>query len=306
MESFESNSVLPTILKWIGIITAVISLTLGVRQVITIVSERAARTRKAAELINQAQHLARSGFYSKAWESASAAAELDGSLREVQVDVAMEWLRNARIAPAQKEQSFTAIVNEVLPVLHAALDTTQKERAATIAAHIGYVAFLLAKEGNAGANPERHFREALNGDCANMFANVMYGFWLLYPGQGTGSLDDAERHFQAALRSGKERSYVRALMLAAFHNQPTAAAAARLVRLANDMRKNRESLDHANRMKILSKAYFLHRGVIMTEVSKLLPPGEHLQAFLYLSEGIGTSTNAYYKAALDSLQQMQR
>jgi hypothetical protein len=302
MSSVRSKSLVPKILKWIGIVTAVISLILGIREVINIVRENAERKSKAAELTNEARQLALSGLYSKAWDSITEATALDDGSRQVQVELAMEWLRNARIAPGQKERTFSEIVDKLAPVLHRALDTTKREYAATVQAHIGYATFLLFKEGNTAAKPDNHFRQALRWDSSNVFANVMYGFWILYPGHGDRSLEESKRYFDAALRTGKERGYVRRLMLAAYGNSSEAASAAQLVRMANDMRKNNESLERPERMSILSKAYWLNRGTIMQEVGKLLTPDEQLQTFLFLADGIEIDNNPYYKTAYEALK----
>ena len=302
----EKKFTISTILKWIGIFTAVISLILGVRQVVNIVRESAEKKSRASELQNEARQLALSGLYSKAWESISQAAELDDDLREAQVEIAMEWLRNVRLSPGQKEKSFIEIVNKVSPALHAALDTTRREYAATVHAHIGYAAYLLFKEGERGVKPENHFRSALRLDSTNVFANAIYGFWILYPGHGDQSIEEANRLFSAAVRSGKERTYVRSLMYAAFMNASGAAYLAQLIGMANDMQKNNETMEREQRMKILSDAYWFERETIMQEVAKVLSPQEHLKTFLYLSEGIDVEKNRYYKVALDTLQKIGR
>lgn len=302
MTSGRKKTTFARILKWIGIITAAISLVLGVREVVNIVRENAARKNKAAELRAETRQLAISGLYSKAWESVSQAVELDPDSREAQVELAMEWLRNVRIPPGQKERTFTEIVEKLAPALHLAIDTTRKEYAATVQAHIGYGIYLLFKEGNWGVNVDNHFRIALQLDSTNVFANAMYGFWILYPGHGDQSIDDANRYFDAALRSGKDRAYVRHLMFSAFRNAVGPAYEAQIIKMANDMRKNHEVIERDERANILSKAYFFNRETIMQEVGKVLSAEEHLQTFLYLSDGIEVDKNIYFKAALDILR----
>ncbi|MBM2846961.1 MAG: hypothetical protein HW407_2273 [Bacteroidetes bacterium] len=232
----------------------------------------------------------------------SHAVELDPDSREAQVDLAMEWLRNVRIPPGQKEQTFTEIVEKLAPVLHLAVDTKRREYTATVQAHIGYATYLLFKEGNRGVNVENNFRTALQLDSTNVFANAMYGFWILYPGHGDQSIDDANLHFDAAVRSGKERTFVRHLMFSAVRNASGPAYEAQVIKIANDMRKNHEEIGREERKKILSKAYWFDRETIMKEVGKILSPEEHLQTFLFLSDGIDVDKNRYFKAALDTLR----
>lgn len=294
------------ILKWIGIITAVISLILGAREVMNIVLKNIADKKKAAELRIEARQLAISGLYSKAWESVSQAVELDADSREAQVGIAMEWLRNVHIPPGQKERTFTEIVEKLAPVLHLAVDTTRNEYAATVQAHIGYGMYLLFKEGNWGVNVENNFRTALQLDSTNVFANTMYGFWILYPGHGDQSIDDANRYFDAALRSGKERAYVRHMMHSAFGNASGPAYEAQIIRMANDMRTNHEELEREERLRILSRLYYPFPNENMEEIGKLLSAEDQLETFLYLTNGIKVEEKGYLKANLAALKTAAR
>ena len=47
-------------------------------------------------------------------------------------------------------------------------------------------------------------------DGSNVFAHVMLGNWLL---QTHGDVDEALRHFDVAMKMGKEREFVRQLQL---------------------------------------------------------------------------------------------
>lgn len=288
------------VLKIIGVITAVISLILGVRQIVNMVSENAARKSKAAELKAEAQQLAASGLYSKAWDTMTQAVELNSDEREAHVDLAMEWLRNARISGtgSQPEKSFSDIANKLSPVLHRAIDITRKERTATVRAHIGWAGYLLFKEGDRSVKVEEQFREALRLDSMNVYAHVMYGFWLLYPGHSGGTLDEANAHFATALTSGKEREYVRHLMVAAYQNKRQPDCQAQIIRIVNDMRLNGETMERADRERILADAYFLYRNEIFDEVGRILSPDEHFATFTYLTNGVDLSARAYLKEAL--------
>lgn len=287
-------------LKIIGVITAVISLILGVRQIVNMVSENAARKSKAAELKAEAQQLAASGLYSKAWDTMTQAVELNSDEREAHVDLAMEWLRNARISGtgSQPEKSFSDVVNKVSPVLHRAIDTIRREYAATVRAHIGWAGYLLFKEGDRSVKVEEHVREALRLDSMNVYAHVMYGFWLLYPGHSGGTLEEANAHFAKAVNSGKQREYVRHLMIAAYTNKQRPDFQAQIIKVANEMRMNGEPLDRSVRERILSDAYFLYRNEIFDEVGRILSSDEHFATFTYLTDGVDLTARPYLKEAL--------
>src|SRR4051812_37079131 len=118
----SSPSMGSKLLKWIGIITAVISLVLGIREVINIFLRRAEtaelikeRKAEAAELIKTARGLAAAGRYSKAWDNAVKAVEIDPGQLDAQVSIAMEWLRNISVSSAGGEQTFSEIIDKVTP-----------------------------------------------------------------------------------------------------------------------------------------------------------------------------------------------
>lgn len=307
MSDEKPPSVGAKVLKSIGVLTAVISLVLGTRQIVNMIQENSARKSKAAELQAEATQLAASGLYSKAWETISQAVEMGASARLMQVALAMEWLRNVRISPNQKEQSFAEIVNKLAPVLsRAAIDTSRREFAATVRAHIAWAGYLLFKEGDRSVKVDEQFTEALRLDSTNEYANALYGFWLLYPGHEGMSINEANRHFAAALKSGQERKYIRRLMFSAYRNMQRADYQAQIIALANDMRKNNEPLERSERERILTDAYFMYRTEIMEAVANVMTPKEHLATFTFLTDGIDVAAKPYLTQALTALKNSAR
>ena len=295
------GTVTATVLKWIGATTAVISLVLGGRQIVLMIQDNVARKNRSAELEIAAQRLASSAQYEKAWESMSKAVELNSDYREAKVNLAMSWLRDIRTGG----RTFTELVDKVMPTLYGAIDTTRKEYSATIQAHIGWASFLLSRE-DPSVRVEEHFREALTLDPPNPYAHAMYGFWILYPGKGGGSLSEANRHFAEALKGGRETDYIRYLMFSAYHNCPTPECKAQVIKLANDIRKNRESLKLSDRERIVAEAYYTYRDRIMDEVAKLITQEEHVATLEFLSEGIDKSTKPYIEQALARISKANR
>jgi hypothetical protein len=290
------------ILKWIGIVTAVISFVLGARQVVVLIQENLAEKKKAAELRTEAERLSAAGEYSRAWETISQAVAIRPELRDNQAEIAMQWLRDARINPNHGERTFTEISDKLLPVLFMSIDSTRKPMSATIYAHIGWAYFLRFREGDWGVKVEDQFRHALQLDSTNLYANAMYGFWLLYPERGEISVSDANRHFEEALNGGGDTSFVRHLAIAAFTNASTLACEAQLIRLADQMRRNHEVLEPETRQRIVSGAYYLYRREIMDEVGRLLSPQDHLDTFEYLTAGMDLKEEPYLQDALASLK----
>lgn len=145
---------------------------------------------------------------------------------------------------------------------------------------------------------EEHFREALRLDSANVYAHVMYGFWLLYPGHSGGTLEEANAHFTDAVNSGNQKQYVRHLMLAAYQNKRQPDCQAQIIRIVNDMRLNGETMERADRERIVADAYFLYRNEIFDEVGRILSSDEHFATFTYLTDGVDLTARPYLKEAL--------
>ena len=302
MADEEPSALLPKIMKTLGVITAVISLVLGGRQIVNMISESGAKKEKAKNLNNEAQQLASSGNYSRAWQSISQAVELRPEYRDQQAEIAMAWLREIRISSTGGEKSFSEIVDKVVPALYGAIDTTRKKYSAKILAHIGWANYLKFKEGDRAVKVEEQYIRALNLDSTNVYAHVMFGHWILFPAHGEVSIDEANRHFALALKSGREKKYVRGLMFAAYRNNGSVEYQAQMIKLVNDIRKNGEAMDAAERKKILEESYFMYRGEIVKSVGKVLSPKDHHDTFVYLTEGMDISSRAYLEDAWRQLK----
>ena len=297
-----ANALGRKILKWIGIVSAVISLVLGVREVVTMIQDHIARRDAARGFMREARSLAASGNYARAEESAKQAVSLDPSQEAGEGEIAMDWLRNIRLKGTRREESFTDIAEQLLPVLYRAVDTTRPGPAADLFAHIGWADYLIYRDGDTGVRVDEQFQHALRLDSTNAYANAMEGFWMLYPGHPGGSLEEAELRFAAALKSGQHTAFVRELIIAAYLNVPSVACRARILRMVSTMRGTGDTLDLPERERILSESYFLYRNDIMTEASKVLTPQEHLDVFLTLTRGIDISAKPYLKQALRTLR----
>lgn len=218
------------VLKWVGAITAVLSLLFGVQKLVQTVAENNDRERQIAELTQVASTQRQAGDYAAAWDSLAAAqksAESGGALarmigrldaktlevRTAREDLAMEWLRNIRV---RSGQTFSDIVAKVLPALSQGEASAQGARKADLLAHTGWAYFLRRRDGNSDSDPQRLYDAALQADPANPYAHAFAGHWTLWR---RGSIETAQQHFTAALASGREKAFVRDLQLAALRNR---------------------------------------------------------------------------------------
>src|SRR5262245_15233698 len=234
----SSSSTPARILKWIGAATAVISLILGARQLITIATDRVQRNRDSAEFAALARQQASRNEFAEAWRSLDRAEERGRTeaTDSARLDVAFKWLEEGRPGP---DQPFSRITDAVVPALDRALLNPQDPRHADTLAHLGWATFLKWRETGTG-DPASLYKQALEIDPHNVYANTMLAHWLMWRGEPLS----AERpYFDAAISSGKERPFVRNFQLAAVRNRNDDAADAELIRIVNSMRQQNEPLD---------------------------------------------------------------
>ena len=226
------------VLKWVGAATAVISLILGARQLITIATDRAQRSRESAEFTALARQQAGRGEFAEAWRSLDRAEERSqtAATATARLDVGFRWLEEGRPGP---DQPFSRITDAVVPALDRALLDPQHPRRADILAHLGWATFLKGRETATG-DPAPLYKQALAIDPRNVYANVMLGHWLMWQGE---PLDTARPYFDAAVASGRERPLVRNFQLAALRNRNDSSADTELIRVVNSMRPQNEALD---------------------------------------------------------------
>jgi hypothetical protein len=224
--------------KWIGAATAVISLILGARQLITIATDRAQRNRESAQFTALARQQAGRNEFAEAWQSLDRAEERSRTeaTNAARLDVAFKWLEEGRPGA---NQPFSRITDAVVPALDRALLDRQHPRRADMLAHLGWATFLKWRETGTG-DPASLYKQALEIDPQNVYANTMLAHWLIWKGE---PLSAARPYFDAAMASGKERPLVRTYQLAAVRNRSDDTADAELIRVVNSMRQQNEALD---------------------------------------------------------------
>jgi len=273
--------VVTTALKWVGGVTAVLSLVFGLNQLVGLVSSHRQRDLKVKELLKTSEMQEQARDYAAAWSGVEEADRLTQGGREVraaQESLAMVWLENASVLDQQK---FSDIVGKLTPVLDRAASTAQGERKADLLAHLGWAEFLRSRDGFAGLVPDDFYRQALKIDPQNPYAHAMLGHWDLWNG---GRVGEARDQFALALASGREHDYVRRLQLAGLEGLHSVEGEVELIRVINDMRKNGEQVDSGTRDAV----WFLYDSDLDPESIRrqpllaALPPAEQLATFTWL------------------------
>jgi tetratricopeptide (TPR) repeat protein len=305
------------LLKWVGGVTAVLSLILGLYQVTQLVSNTRERKRHIAELQAVGKQQQGAGDYPSAWASFEQAlqsadeggqiAKLTGrldaerhQLREDQENLAMVWLENIRVAEGQK---FSDIVDRLVPVLDRGIASASGVRKADLLAHVGWAYFLKTKEGPRNVKPEQYYRGALEIDPGNPYAHAHWGHWILWNG---GQLEEAIRHFSAAAASGRALPHVRTIQLSALRNSRSKETEGEFLRVVDDMRKNNEEIDAGTRSDVYSIYYFaLSAGEDFQRLTAAVPAAEQIAMIraLFYGADFDPSKNPTREACLAILQE---
>ena len=194
-----------------------------------------------ATALAAAVQLCESGNHALAWQRFTdiIKAQADRpALRQAHEDCAMRWLREIRVQ-AEKE-TFTSIVERVLPVLAEGAAAANGQRGADLEAHMGWADHLRAREGVGGLDPQAHYHKALALDADNVYAHAMSGHDTMVQ---RGPLDSALKHFKVALAGGREHDWVRTMQFAALLYYTPGPGQIEAARAANDMRQRGETAE---------------------------------------------------------------
>jgi hypothetical protein len=309
---------LARVLKWVGAVTSVLSLIFGLYQLTNLMAGVRDRQRKIAESLDVETSQRVAGDFARAWATLQDAARLadeGGKLATImgrldvvrqqvrlrQEDLAMAWLRDARPGPGK---AFSEIVNPVLPVLERGLLGARGERKADLLAHLGWADFLRTRDDGIRRNPETRYRDALQLDSGNPYAHANLGHWILW---SRGSLDAANNSFAAGLKSGRARDYVRMMQIAALQNRASDEAGAEILRVVNDMRKNKESVDERTRARVFSMyaSAFTRDEATAQKLLTALSPSDQLETFqaLFYDQGFDQAKRLTREVCLARLQE---
>jgi hypothetical protein len=306
------NSRVGAVMKWVGIITALISFGTALYALAHSASELRDHKRVFREQLESGQMQAASGDFTNAWDGLTRAeatvtdegvfAKLLGGLspeqREVRAaeqDLAMEWLRSSHVPDGSQ---FSAIADKLVNVLTIGANTSNGARKADLLAHLGWAYFLKQRDGDESLRPDTEYKEAVTADAKNPYANVFWGHWILWK---HGALNDANERFVLALSSDRARSVVRHFQLAALANVRSNDSDAAWLRVVSDMQAGGEKIGSSLRNEVCNRyEQALQDEALMQQLSAQVPATrqvELLQALLQ-SEGISEVQKTTLSAAL--------
>jgi hypothetical protein len=253
------------------------------RKSATVEAETIDETPRAKELLATALAQRERNQFVEALGTLASARELaptSSAVREAQEDVAMDLIRNVRVESGKG--SFGDAIMPALAVVDASLSSATGARRADLLAHTGWATFLLWRDGDRRLNPADKYREALQVDPANPYANAMLAHWTLF--QDDDKVMDAKRLFDTALQSGRALDAVRTLQWAAYVNSSAPEADAERVRLADAMRRGNERVNVRQAQALWGPYYFAMPPSHERERQVLLdalPPDDHISTLAW-------------------------
>jgi hypothetical protein len=293
-------------MKWVGVLAALISFGGAVYKVVQSTAEMRDRRVQVEQGIERAHEQLIAGDYAAAWGSyagAQAIASADGLIARMlgglseeqqtivtdRQELAMQWIRSAQTQPGQ---GFAAVVKPLQQVLADGANSTAGERSADLHAHLGWAYFLQQRDGVSGLNPDAEYREAVAIDAKNPYANAFWGHWILW---NHGSLAEAQKKFVAALASKRERGEVRYFQLAALRNVGSHDADVAFMTAVNAMRLAGDPIDGetVNHIAdVYSEAF--HDPSVMVKLDAGLSPGSQADLLqLVAKTGGATDTQLF-------------
>jgi tetratricopeptide (TPR) repeat protein len=243
-------------MSWVGRASALIGLFVTLAGGVTWLINHHRRTAERESQMVLAQSQAKQGEYKAAVDTYASILKTDplyAPALDQQLDTTMEWAENFSVLAREGQDAAdisAPALDEIMSVLDAGLTRSKGTRAADVQAHIGWAHWLNEHIGERefGHAAEQNFRAALSADPSNVYANAMLGNWML---QNHGDFNEAIKHLDLAVSTGKARPFVRTLQIGGLLHLEMPGARGALVKAANEMRKSGEALDEGDKMRVV-------------------------------------------------------
>jgi len=288
-----------TLLKWIGGVTAIISLVLGVWQANKIFVDWSDRKSSVDQFLKAADFQLDLMDYPGSWQIIQECLALDAMspkalLKEVQV--AMAWVRDPMRHKGEKK--YSEIVAPLMPALYRGAVLDDNRIAADALAHIGFANFLRSIGSDSKYEIDEYFRRSTQKNPRNIYAHAFWGYWILnrlnQKDYERDKLEIAMEHFDKArnsAQSSKDREFVYKRTLGALVTTYAKRADVEAIKLANELRNNNEEIEPEVKsacialFRTLEVAQFTE-GEFLDRLYKKLSPKDVLATYIWLSEGI--------------------
>jgi tetratricopeptide (TPR) repeat protein len=306
MKKESESGTFGKVLKWVGYLTAILSLCATIVGFAKYGYGKMKVRREVEDLLASEAVQLQSHDYPSAWQSLEKAVKLQPEspkVREAREALAMAWLEDIHAAGSEK---FSDVTKKLEPVLTEAVATMKPgpERA-DLRAHLGWAYFLESRENRFDLDPAVPYAAAIAEDPNNPYAHAMWGHWILW--QNCDQISEAEGHFAEAMQANRLGDYVRKMQLAALLNCHDEEAEAEAIKVANAMRLEQRKPDDWSRHHILgqyAELMYEPNGSEAKKIVSAVPAEQHVATFHWLADGFEDNgsdrlSRKYYLAMLE-------
>jgi hypothetical protein len=287
-----------TFLKWVGGVTAIISLVLGLWQANKVFEDWSDRRASMDQFLKAADFQLDLMDYPGSWEIVQECLALDPMSPKAikkQLQVAMAWTRDPMRHKGQKK--YSEVVSPLMSALYLGAVLEDEQLAADALAHIGFANFLKSIDSDEVYKIDEYFKNSIEKNPRNIYGHVFWGYWILNrvnkKDYGRDKLEMAMEHLGIArnsAQSAKERELVCKFALTALGNTYVKGADVETIKWANEMRVGSLNLDPSARYGI--KEIFsdmcrtqYDKGEILAKLLVNMSPEEIRETYLWVSKG---------------------
>ena len=286
-------------LKWVGGITAIISLVISSVNLNDIVISAKRRSAAVEELVAGAVKMRKLENMDSAFRLLSQALEIDPISKTavaLQVEIAMKKVRDMN-RYADKED--IANIEPLIPIIERGIGVSDKRKAADALAHLGWIHFLRSDAYKKKYKADMYFQEALKLDADNCYAHVLRANWYL-TGQRykkiTNPVEKAMHHYRQAEKSSRKMNDLEKIIWRSLAGTRFDGADIIVLNRANDYRMKGKKIDQETREVIMALCCktLMNEKKIKT-ITHEIPPRTLKKIFTWIQTGNAGATDEKLK-----------
>jgi tetratricopeptide (TPR) repeat protein len=279
----EKSNDFAKVMKWVGSITAILSLAGALGGIVKVMSNRLETRRKIDTLLSSAELESKAMEYESSWQTLEQARQVKPDSAKVQAaeeTLAMKWIEDIdRKGPETPSEEAV----KLKPVLERGIILSKPGiKQADLLAHLGLCYRQELQDLRSRKDPEvEQYAKAVEEDPTNPYAQAQWGYSIL---DHEGDLGEAEKHFSAALASNREHAYVRELQMNALAGCHKEGCAEETVRVGSAMRQEHLALNYGNQEQIFYTYSVRLKPASATFMRfvNTVPPAEHIATFHWM------------------------
>ena len=286
-------------LKWIGGVTAIISLTVSSINLNDIVISAKRRSTAVEELVTGAVKMRELENMDSAFNLLSQALTIDPISKTalaLQVEIAMKKVRDAS---GHIDKKNIKSIEPLIPIIERGIGISDKRKAADALAHLGWIHFLRSNANKKKYKADMYFQEAFKLDADNYYAHVLRANWYL-TGQRykeiTNPVEKAMHHYRQAEKSSRKMNDLEKIIWRNLAGTRFDGADIIMLNRANDYRMKGEKIDREIREFIMTLCCktFVNEKKIKT-ITHEIPPQTLKKIFTWIQTDNAGANNETLK-----------